>query len=64
MAATPDWMGPVAVLVPVKAFGEAKVRLAPALTGTIFAKTPLRTADLGGKATTYEFTKALLEILG
>ena len=32
MAATSDWMGPVAVLVPVKAFGEAKVRLAPALS--------------------------------
>jgi len=26
-----EWLGPVAVLVPVKAFGEAKVRLAPAL---------------------------------
>jgi 2-phospho-L-lactate/phosphoenolpyruvate guanylyltransferase len=27
------WLGPVAVLVPVKAFGEAKLRLAPALAG-------------------------------
>ncbi len=26
-----DWLGPVAVLVPVKSFSEAKVRLAPAL---------------------------------
>ena len=26
------WVGPAAVLVPVKAFGEAKLRLAPALT--------------------------------
>lgn len=26
------WLGPAAVLVPVKAFGEAKVRLAPALS--------------------------------
>src|SRR3954468_4788283 len=28
-----DWLGPVAVLVPVKAFAEAKLRLAPALAG-------------------------------
>jgi 2-phospho-L-lactate guanylyltransferase len=27
----PDWLGPVAVLVPVKAFADAKLRLAPAL---------------------------------
>jgi 2-phospho-L-lactate guanylyltransferase len=26
-----DWLGPVAVLVPVKAFADAKLRLAPAL---------------------------------
>ena len=26
-------MGPVAVLIPVKAFGDAKLRLAPALDG-------------------------------
>ena len=30
---TAAWLGPVAVLVPVKAFGEAKLRLAPALAG-------------------------------
>ncbi|MHB1536154.1 MAG: 2-phospho-L-lactate guanylyltransferase [Acidimicrobiales bacterium] len=28
----PRWLGPVAVLVPVKAFGQAKLRLAPALS--------------------------------
>ena len=28
---TDGWLGPVAILVPVKAFAEAKVRLAPAL---------------------------------
>lgn len=28
----PGWLGPVVVLVPVKAFGDAKLRLAPALT--------------------------------
>lgn len=30
-ASSPGWLGPVVVLVPVKAFAEAKVRLAPAL---------------------------------
>jgi len=30
---TAAWLGPVAVLVPVKAFTEAKLRLAPALAG-------------------------------
>ncbi|MEV4317445.1 tartrate dehydrogenase [Actinocrispum sp. NPDC049592] len=30
---------------------------------TIFAKTPLRTPDLGGTATTEEFTKAFLDVL-
>ena len=30
---TEAWLGPVAVLVPVKAFAEAKLRLAPALAG-------------------------------
>ena len=30
---TEAWLGPVAVLVPVKAFGEAKLRQAPALAG-------------------------------
>ncbi|MDA8062834.1 MAG: 2-phospho-L-lactate guanylyltransferase [Actinomycetota bacterium] len=30
--ASHGWLGPVAVLVPVKAFGEAKLRLAPVLT--------------------------------
>lgn len=32
MAAPDDWMGRVAVLIPVKAFADAKVRLAPALS--------------------------------
>ena len=31
MDQTDRWLGPVAILVPVKAFAEAKVRLAPAL---------------------------------
>lgn len=31
-ALAPRWLGPVAVLVPVKAFGQAKWRLAPALS--------------------------------
>lgn len=29
---SPDWLGPAAVLVPVKAFSQAKRRLAPALS--------------------------------
>ncbi|MHB8663690.1 MAG: 2-phospho-L-lactate guanylyltransferase [Acidimicrobiales bacterium] len=32
MDGAPDWMGRAAVLVPVKAFADAKVRLAPALS--------------------------------
>ena len=31
MTEAPDWLGPVAVLVPVKSFAEAKLRLAHAL---------------------------------
>jgi len=37
-AATPSWLAPAALLVPVKAFGEAKLRLAAALSPTARAE--------------------------
>jgi tartrate dehydrogenase/decarboxylase/D-malate dehydrogenase len=42
---------------------EAAAEVEGAIT-TVFAQTSVRTPDLGGTATTSDFTKALLELLG
>jgi len=40
-----DWLGPVAVLVPVKAFADAKLRLAPALPAVERSRLAQKMAD-------------------
>ena len=44
-APTGDWLGPVAVLVPVKAFADAKLRLAPALPAEARSRLAREMAD-------------------
>jgi len=40
-----NWLGPVAVLVPVKAFADAKLRLAPALPAVERSRLAKKMAD-------------------